>query len=98
MTQLIEQFYAVEVPDYATDFTVDMEEEESMLYYFNGDNIDSTVEVLPEGNWQFLFTTYEMNIDDAMYIYKNTGMKLPELLRSKGLDDQKNYAILKKEP
>lgn len=129
MTQLKEQYYAVEVPEDATDFTVDMEDDESVLYYFEGDNVDSTVLLLPEGNWQFLFTTKGMTEDQASsvvahckgYGYRNyecadydggsspfdvwaayhlkTGIEsLHSLLRSQGLDTEKNYAILKKEP
>lgn len=114
--QITDKHWAVEVPDDAEEFSIDMDEEESTLYYFNGANIDSTAICLPEGSWQFLFTTKEATEEDARKIvtelpvenrYENYNGDYPvwwhtakesirSLLKSKGCDTNKNYAIIEK--
>lgn len=92
MTQLTDNIYAVEVPEDVVDFKT-----------FVKRVMDGTVDV-PTGRARFLFTTGTATEKDARKVvglrrnyFTEVLPSLHSLLRSKGLDPNKNYALIEKQ-
>lgn len=125
MMQLTDKYFAVEVPDWANGYRVEIIPQADVFWlvcYEIGDYDEPKREKeidLPPGTYRFLFTTKTATEEDARKVVKSIpcgrkkiykGVKddgneawyesplksLHSLLRSKGLDPNKNYAIIEK--
>lgn len=98
MTQLTENLFAVEVPSDA--FNLCVSENNELGYYANIEYFDKMhYDPLPPGSWQLLCTTKEATPEQAKEITGEEvypSIALAGLCKSKGLDVNKNYCLLKK--